>query len=253
MVSSEPQHLFDRIARWVAFGAISAGLIGGVGGIVFGLMTNPATAWFAFFEVGVPLAFAGGLIGLVAGTIAQGVAVHGRGNAGRPAAGRRTESQWPYVVVAVGELAVLGAVWRMDWATRVDGLGKETFTTGPTRLLVTIALGSFLLSLVAVVVKSYWPRWLLLATTIVTAVTAVAVALSRIAAANSSDIVTAVGTSTTSYEPGAVVGVGAAFISAGIMLVSLLISTQSTNLATSGYPPPPHVPTLPRTRPRHPM
>ncbi len=234
MVTPEPHRPSDRPARWAAIGVVSAGLIGGIAGLVVGIMAHPATAWFATFELGIPSAVAGGLVGLVAGTIAQGIAVHASGNPGR------AELRWPNVIVTLGELAVLGAVSMMDWASRVDELGRATFTNGPTRLLVSASLASLLLSLMAVVTKWQWPRWLLLATTIATAITAVVVALSRIAAANNSHIARAVGTTTTSYEPGAAVGVGAAFISAGFALVSVLHSSERTALAALGYPPAPH-------------
>jgi hypothetical protein len=56
--------------RWGVFGAEVLGLIGGVVGLVVGLFTYPATAWFAIFELGIPAATAGGLIGLVSGVIA---------------------------------------------------------------------------------------------------------------------------------------------------------------------------------------
>jgi hypothetical protein len=57
--------------RWGIFGAKLSGFIGGLVGLVAGLFTYPATAWFAVFELGIPSAIAGGLIGFASGTIAS--------------------------------------------------------------------------------------------------------------------------------------------------------------------------------------
>jgi hypothetical protein len=151
---------------------------------------------------------------------------------------RPAEPLWPHVVVAFGALAVLGALWTMDWATRVDDLGRETFTDGPTRLLVPAALTSLLLSLVTVFTRWRAPRWLLLASTLATVVTAVVVALSRIAAANHTMFREA-GTTTTSYGLGAVVGVGAALVSAVFALLGLLQPGDRTEPAPLGGQPSP--------------
>jgi uncharacterized membrane-anchored protein len=51
-------------------GAIGFGLVGGVAGLVIGLVTYPATAWFAVIEVGFPSAVLGGIAGLAAGGVA---------------------------------------------------------------------------------------------------------------------------------------------------------------------------------------
>jgi hypothetical protein len=56
-------------ARWAIVGAASAGLIGAIIGLVVGLFAYAPTAWFALFELGVPAAIAGGLVGLLAGLI----------------------------------------------------------------------------------------------------------------------------------------------------------------------------------------
>jgi hypothetical protein len=48
-------------------GAAGGGIFGGVGGLVVGLQANPRTAWFAIFELGIPSAILGGVIGLVCG------------------------------------------------------------------------------------------------------------------------------------------------------------------------------------------
>lgn len=56
--------------RWAAIGAVSAGLLGGVVGLVVGLRVHPPTAWFAIFELGIPASILGGLVGLASGAIA---------------------------------------------------------------------------------------------------------------------------------------------------------------------------------------
>jgi hypothetical protein len=40
--------------NWTLKGAISAGIVGAVVGLVGGMVAHPATAWFAVLEVGVP-------------------------------------------------------------------------------------------------------------------------------------------------------------------------------------------------------
>jgi hypothetical protein len=57
------------IARWVTVGAASAGVVGGLLGLVVGLLAYPPTAWFAIFELGVPAAVAGGIVGLLGALI----------------------------------------------------------------------------------------------------------------------------------------------------------------------------------------
>jgi len=56
--------------KWAARGAASAGLVGGIAGLVVGLLVHPPTAWFAIFELGVPASILGGLVGLASGAIA---------------------------------------------------------------------------------------------------------------------------------------------------------------------------------------
>ncbi len=59
-----------RPLRWgVATGAV-LGALGAVVGLVLGLLAHPATAWFAVLEVGVPAVALGGLLGLLAGSLA---------------------------------------------------------------------------------------------------------------------------------------------------------------------------------------
>jgi hypothetical protein len=45
------------------------GVIGAIVGLVVGLIAYAPTAWFAVFELGVPAAIAGGILGLVAALI----------------------------------------------------------------------------------------------------------------------------------------------------------------------------------------
>jgi hypothetical protein len=59
--------------RWAARGAAAAGLVGGVVGLVVGLRVHPPTAWFAIFELGLPAAIVGGLVGLASGAVAYAV------------------------------------------------------------------------------------------------------------------------------------------------------------------------------------
>ena len=58
------------IQRWAATGAVAAGLVGAVVGLIVGLRVHPATAWFAVFELGIPAALVGGIVGCAAGAIA---------------------------------------------------------------------------------------------------------------------------------------------------------------------------------------
>jgi ABC-type uncharacterized transport system permease subunit len=41
-------------------------VIGAIVGLIVGLNANPATAWFAVFELGIPAAIAGSLVGCIA-------------------------------------------------------------------------------------------------------------------------------------------------------------------------------------------
>jgi hypothetical protein len=61
-------------ARFLVFGALLGGAVGGVTGLVIGLHAYPPTAWFAFFELGAPGAIAGALLGTITGSIARLVA-----------------------------------------------------------------------------------------------------------------------------------------------------------------------------------
>jgi hypothetical protein len=57
------------LARWVSAGAITAGVAGGITGLVVGLFAYAPTAPFAIFELGLPATLAGAAVGLVAGMI----------------------------------------------------------------------------------------------------------------------------------------------------------------------------------------
>jgi hypothetical protein len=69
------------LPRSAVAGAVCAGVPGGAAGLVLGLRAYPPTAWFAVFEVGIPAAMAGGILGLVAGSIV--LAVRWLGDTGR--------------------------------------------------------------------------------------------------------------------------------------------------------------------------
>ncbi len=63
----------STMSRWARSGVIAFGLIGAVAGVALGLAANPATAWFAVFELGIPSALLGGLLGLASGALASAV------------------------------------------------------------------------------------------------------------------------------------------------------------------------------------
>lgn len=78
-MSYQPLRARPLISRWAAIGALSAGLVGGVVGLVVGLRVNPATAWFAIFELGIPSSILGGIVGFASGAIAYtGCRIGGR-------------------------------------------------------------------------------------------------------------------------------------------------------------------------------
>ena len=54
---------------WTRTGAIVGIAIGGIAGLILGLAANPATAWFAVFEVGIPGGIAGALMGCLGAVI----------------------------------------------------------------------------------------------------------------------------------------------------------------------------------------
>ncbi len=52
-----------------AAGAVSLGLLGCVAGLVIGLQVYAPTAWAAMFEIGIPAALLGAIVGLAAGAL----------------------------------------------------------------------------------------------------------------------------------------------------------------------------------------
>lgn len=61
------------LGRFVFVGTLSAGAIGAVVGLIVGLHAYPPTAWFAVFELGVPAAVVGALLGLASGLSVRGI------------------------------------------------------------------------------------------------------------------------------------------------------------------------------------
>jgi hypothetical protein len=61
------------LRRFVVAGIVLAGGFGGLIGLIVGLRVYPPTAWFAIFELGVPAAAAGALVGLASGLSACGI------------------------------------------------------------------------------------------------------------------------------------------------------------------------------------
>lgn len=67
---SDP-HAQSLPARGAHVGAMLAGGIGAIAGLVIGLHVRAATAWFAVFELGVPATAAGAVVGFVSGCCAS--------------------------------------------------------------------------------------------------------------------------------------------------------------------------------------
>jgi riboflavin transporter FmnP len=61
------------LQRSALAGAVCGGVLGGVAGLVLGLLAYPPTAWFAVFELGIPAAMAGGILGLISGSVVLAV------------------------------------------------------------------------------------------------------------------------------------------------------------------------------------
>ena len=59
--------------KGAVIGVLVAGVVGAIAGLAIGLHAYVPTALFAMFEVGIPSAMLGGLIGFLAGSIAAGV------------------------------------------------------------------------------------------------------------------------------------------------------------------------------------
>jgi len=58
------------IQNWAAKGAICAGAVGAIVGLIVGLFAHPATAWAAMFEIGIPTFILGALFGAISGAVA---------------------------------------------------------------------------------------------------------------------------------------------------------------------------------------
>ena len=66
------------VGRFVLGGMLLAGAVGAVVGLIVGLRVYPPTAWFAVFELGIPAAVVGALLGLAAGLSVRRVRhIHG--------------------------------------------------------------------------------------------------------------------------------------------------------------------------------
>jgi hypothetical protein len=57
------------LTRFFVVGAVCTGAAGCVAGLVIGLLVYPKTAWFGIFELGIPAAVVGGIVGLVSGSV----------------------------------------------------------------------------------------------------------------------------------------------------------------------------------------
>ena len=58
------------IQNWAAKGAICAGAVGAIVGLIVGLFAYAPTAWAAMFEVGMPAFVLGALLGAISGAVA---------------------------------------------------------------------------------------------------------------------------------------------------------------------------------------
>lgn len=56
----------NLVQRFVVVSLIADAIVGGLVGLGIGLHVYAPTAWFAVFEIGMPVAVAGGCVGLVA-------------------------------------------------------------------------------------------------------------------------------------------------------------------------------------------
>jgi hypothetical protein len=202
-------------------GAFAAGVVGGVVGLVVGFRVHAATAGFAALELGLPAAFVGLWTGLIVGGVVSLVRDGMRGQVDQSSRALRRTDTGVAVAVAVGATAVLSAVRWMDWAHRSDAIGTTAFRNGPAPLLVAATLVSVILALVVALTHWRWLRVVLITATLLTAGTAITVALSRISEANTTQ---AVGAATTSFQPGAVVAVLAAFAIVAAATFGLLAS-----------------------------
>lgn len=62
------------LLRAAVVGALVAGVLGAVAGLVVGWRTYPPTAWAATVEIGLPAAVLGAVLGLAAGAVGRLVA-----------------------------------------------------------------------------------------------------------------------------------------------------------------------------------
>jgi hypothetical protein len=58
--------------RFVLVGAIAAGVLGAIVGLIVGLYAYPPTAPFAVLELGIPGALAGAVLGVIVGAVVSG-------------------------------------------------------------------------------------------------------------------------------------------------------------------------------------
>ena len=74
-MTSSRAHLatLPPVTRYAVVGATACAILGGLVGLVLGLHADPATAWFAVFEVGVPAGIVGAVVGAVVGLVAVSV------------------------------------------------------------------------------------------------------------------------------------------------------------------------------------
>ena len=61
------------LTRSFVVGAACTGAIGCVAGLTIGLLVYPPTAWMAIFELGIPAAIVGGVVGLLSGSVVLAV------------------------------------------------------------------------------------------------------------------------------------------------------------------------------------
>jgi hypothetical protein len=61
------------LTRFFVVGAVCTGAAGCVAGLAIGLLVYPPTAWFAIFELGIPAAIVGGIVGLLSGAVVLAV------------------------------------------------------------------------------------------------------------------------------------------------------------------------------------
>ena len=62
------------LVRFALLGAVVFGIGGGVVGLIIGLQAYAPTAWAAMFEIGLPAAFVGAVLGLGIGFLVDAIA-----------------------------------------------------------------------------------------------------------------------------------------------------------------------------------